>query len=557
LNNCSNYFTYSSTGNAGFNFNPNTNVPPQWILSYFWSFGDGTSSTNAYTSHTFGGNGSYVVTLTTYAYYPADTTQNCTSTSSQTITVSNANCNLQASVSASPDTANSLNYTIIPSILNGSAYAAGYLTIGPNGQGFNTTDTVNYIFPGAGTYTVCYYVQDSSMLGQLCTDSACIIVTTNGNTATCNAYFSGYAINSGAYAFNAGGNFPPSWPVSYIWDFGDNTSGSGSNQTHTYQSNGTYTVWLTTYAVNPSDSTQYCSATYSQTITVNNANGTNCSVGISSTYNGNGNYSFGAVANTSYTTYQSYTSWTVDGISAGSNNDTLNYTFTTNGNHYVCVQQMFINSNAFSDTCFTSNCVQVSWYNSNNGSCQASYVLFQDSLNPTVYYGYNNSTGNNLTYFWDFGDGTTSTQAFPAHTYSVTGYYTICLTVTDSAANCTSTYCDTAGVYRVASSGGISSVTILGTNVGIDEEEEISNMNIVVAPNPVTDQTTLNIESLKSGKITLTITSVLGQMISNESLNLSEGKNSIRLSTENLTSGIYFLSLSQKDKLIKTIKLVK
>ncbi|MEJ0101600.1 MAG: Ig-like domain-containing protein [Bacteroidota bacterium] len=43
--------------------------------------------------------------------------------------------------------------------------------------------------------------------------------------------------------------------------------------------------------------------------------------------------------------------------------------------------------------------------------------------------------GGGLTYLWDFGDGTTSTQANPAHTYSGTGVksFTVTLTVTDPA----------------------------------------------------------------------------------------------------------------------------
>jgi PKD repeat protein len=37
-----------------------------------------------------------------------------------------------------------------------------------------------------------------------------------------------------------------------------------------------------------------------------------------------------------------------------------------------------------------------------------------------------------FTYLWDFGDGNTSTQAFPTHTYSAQGAYLITLTVTDA-----------------------------------------------------------------------------------------------------------------------------
>ena len=43
--------------------------------------------------------------------------------------------------------------------------------------------------------------------------------------------------------------------------------------------------------------------------------------------------------------------------------------------------------------------------------------------------------GDPLTYAWDFGDGTTSTAANPAKTYSGTGVHRVGLTVTDSAGN--------------------------------------------------------------------------------------------------------------------------
>jgi len=52
----------------------------------------------------------------------------------------------------------------------------------------------------------------------------------------------------------------------------------------------------------------------------------------------------------------------------------------------------------------------------------------------------NFSSGNQLKYFWDFGDGETSKAKSPSHLYASEGRYTICLTVTDIY-GCDSTYC--------------------------------------------------------------------------------------------------------------------
>jgi gliding motility-associated-like protein len=58
------------------------------------------------------------------------------------------------------------------------------------------------------------------------------------------------------------------------------------------------------------------------------------------------------------------------------------------------------------------------------------------SINPVVcmpdpvYFQCTSTNGD--TYFWDFGDGTTSTEKDPTHAYSSTGIYTATLTVSDS-----------------------------------------------------------------------------------------------------------------------------
>ncbi len=71
----------------------------------------------------------------------------------------------------------------------------------------------------------------------------------------------------------------------------------------------------------------------------------------------------------------------------------------------------------------------------------------------------NNTPGgvpSGITALWDFGDGTTSTDLNPAHTYadSASGVYTVCLTVTDTIENCTETYCELLYDYTYAGDCG-------------------------------------------------------------------------------------------------------
>lgn len=48
------------------------------------------------------------------------------------------------------------------------------------------------------------------------------------------------------------------------------------------------------------------------------------------------------------------------------------------------------------------------------------------NVNETVYF--NNCSDNVVSYRWDFGDGTYSSQAYPSHAYSKKGVYTVRLT---------------------------------------------------------------------------------------------------------------------------------
>ena len=59
------------------------------------------------------------------------------------------------------------------------------------------------------------------------------------------------------------------------------------------------------------------------------------------------------------------------------------------------------------------------------------------------------STGDNLTYIWDFGDGQTSSEQNPTHEYSSAGDFTVSLTTTNNYGSDTKT-----NTVSATSSGG-------------------------------------------------------------------------------------------------------
>jgi PKD repeat protein len=64
-------------------------------------------------------------------------------------------------------------------------------------------------------------------------------------------------------------------------------------------------------------------------------------------------------------------------------------------------------------------------------------TLFQNSSNGSV----------SMTYLWDFGDGSTSTEANPSHQYIISDTYTVTLTATNEIGS--DTFVDTVAVYQL------------------------------------------------------------------------------------------------------------
>lgn len=151
--------------------------------------------------------------------------------------------------------------------------------------------------------------------------------------------------------------------------------------------------------------------------------------------------------------------------------------------------------------------------------CHAEYVASQaadgngDPI-PFVVNIVNTSTSiaPGISWLWDFGDGSTSTEEFPSHDYVTNGPYTLCLTIS-SPLGCTDQYCDDISVDDsglFTRSQGFTINVVPATGIGM--EEHATTTMLTIQPNPVIDMFRLT-GSWNSPQQIVRITDALGRTI--------------------------------------------
>jgi PKD repeat protein len=160
-----------------------------------------------------------------------------------------------------------------------------------------------------------------------------------------------------------------------------------------------------------------------------------------------------------------------------------------------------------------------------------------------------------FAFVWDFGDGTTSTEAYPTHVYATGGPYQLCLTMTDGAC-CTSTYCDEVSIDENGIYNGMvidgrpgslrSGFTIRvrqQVSTGMQEAEALNELR--TWPNPVSDHLNLSFRSTLRGTVQLQLVDVNGRVHRTTNATFTTGDNRIELSTAELPAGLYLLRMEQ------------
>jgi len=341
----------------------------------------------------------------------------------------------------------------------------------------------------------------------------------------------------------------------YTWDMGDSTvmTTITGEAFHTYGSPGLYFACLT---FDGSGAWAGCTITSCDSVFVGNTPPPptcDASFGISNSQ-GSMNVNLYAYDSTQTGSYV----WSMgDGSAVTSTNGFGIYSYASNGTYSVCC--------TFDDGmgCTDTYCDSVVIGNTPPPTCNAYFYWWQayDSINNSFssdVYLVNMAAGGvaPFTYAWDFGDGNTSNQQYPTHTYSQVGSYLICLTIEDANA-CTDTFCDTISVV-VKSSGFTLNVISESqvASVGIENEEVISLTSLY--PNPVNASATLQFNATQNTNVDVTIIDISGKQVNNFSTNVNSGNNKIAIGTSDLANGYYMLNISSKDGgFTKTIRFAK
>ena len=359
------------------NFSNNAN-------SYSWDFGDGNTSTDFNPTHTYAADGDYIVKLTAG--------NNCgTFTATQLVTIATppvAGFTVSQTEGCAPVTIDFTNTS--------SDNAQDFLWFFPGGSpSTSTAANPSVTYAAAGEYAVTLIASNTaaddtlSFETYISVDSAPI------------AYFQSSSSGATVTFDNQSNN-----ATTYSWDFGDGNNSTDSNPTHTYTSNGLYTVLLA--ATNDCGTTVYTEVVSILTAPVADFTALTTSGCAPLTVLFNNQSSDNA------TDYQ----WTFEGgtpATSAAENPQVNY--DTPGTYAVTLTA----SNAAGSTEETKT---------NFITVHPETTVGFDFVRNGATVEFSSTSTNAISYLWNFGNGQISTEASPTVLYDADGTYAVALTAT-------------------------------------------------------------------------------------------------------------------------------
>ena len=453
-------------------------------LNYVWGFGDNSSSEGFSPGHTYETPGEYVVSLTA--------TNECgmaTTTNTVTLNLSTpvANFTVAGSQGCAP---------LVVSFDNTSENAESVSWSFPGGTPSTSIEpnpTVTYETPGL--FSVTLVASNAAGSGAL---TLMEVIMVGG---TPQAGFD-YTIDEATVMFtNTTENAD-----SYAWDFGDGNTSNAPDPEHTYSLGGDYTITLL--------ATNECGTdTLEQMITLSgaapapnlSASLDNGCAPLSVTFDGG--------------VQETVTSW--EWAFPGGTPDS-----STEPNPTVVYDQPgMYDVNLTVGNAFGENSQEETGLITVVGVPEASFTYDIQELSLLLA---NTSTGEGLSYSWDFGDGNGSEEENPQHTYAEAGEYTVVLTVSNACGE------------------SILETKVIAIISGAVDESWLEELSLF--PNPNGGTFTVRLQGQPADGLQMNLLNVVGQRVFRLEDSFHTGYWQRSLELGQLPAGVYILEIQAGER---------
>ncbi len=296
-----------------------------------------------------------------------------------------------------------------------------------------SSQTVTHAYASAGTYFATLTVTDTHGASTQATANVTITAPPPGNQppiANAGGPYSGTAGQTVAFD-GTGSTDPDGDSLTYGWDFGDLTSGTGATPAHAYSAAGTFHVTLTVSDGRGGTATAPVDAVIAPAPPVNHA--PIASAGGPYTGTVNQALTLSAAGSTDQDGDPLTYTWSFGDSSSPSTttSQTVTHTYSTAS---VYTATLTVTDGRGGSASASATATITAPPPVNQPPIANAGGPYSGTAGQTVAFDGSGSTdpdGDLLTYVWDFGDLTSGTGITPTHVYSAAGTFHVTLTVSD------------------------------------------------------------------------------------------------------------------------------
>jgi hypothetical protein len=174
----------------------------------------------------------------------------------------------------------------------------------------------------------------------------------------------------------------------------------------------------------------------------------------------------------------------------------------------------------------------------------ANFYIEADSAQLHHYIAIESSLhSSSATFDWNWGDGTHDYTEYPSHIYADSGFYDICLTITDKCK--TDSYCDSS-FHALRTTNTMVYINVKNPLLNVSEKQSNEKLDFNIYPNPATNEITINSSFTVVNKpLAVSLLNTLGETLKEEKVMSGE-----KIDIKKLSAGFYFVRVNGNENWI-------